>query len=269
MKKNLNFKYHILLFFGYVWYLMLEGPINLQLEYFSLSLLYKGFLSNLILLLPLLIFLTFQLLKLNLEKYLTARNKKIFLIPVTYLLFIIAMNFSAFKTAISLDFIFFVFGLCLVGFTEEFLFRGILFPNLSNGFSSIYLGAITSSFLFGITHFINLINNFEYINEITFQVISSFCFGILMCGVLYKTKNLIIPALIHSIYNLQAMIRTFNGIRKNQIPLSENKEIFHPSIWELLNQELMFNLLCLITGIVLIYIENKKEMREITTGNNA
>jgi hypothetical protein len=40
-----------------------------------------------------------------------------------------------------------------VGYGEEVLFRGFLFPALSDVFGSRYLGAITSSFLFAVAHF--------------------------------------------------------------------------------------------------------------------
>jgi membrane protease YdiL (CAAX protease family) len=268
MKTKKNLKFSILLFFGYIAYLLLERPINLILEKFSLSLLHQGFLSNLTLLLPLLILITYLLYKLNHQNKLTSKTKKIYLIPIAYLLFTIAMSFSIFENAVSVDFVVFVFGLCLVGFTEEFLFRGIIFPNLSSAFSSIYIGAITSSFLFGIGHYINLISIPKYINEITFQVISAFCIGILMCGILYKTKNLIVPALIHTIFNLNSLIRAFTYLRSDPKLEIKNKEVFHPTIWELLNQELMFNLACLTIGFALLYYQNKKETRKITTGNN-
>ncbi|MGS2738753.1 CPBP family intramembrane glutamic endopeptidase [Sinomicrobium sp. M5D2P17] len=268
MNKTFKFQHSILLFFGYAAYLLLENPLNLILEKFSLPVLYQGYLSNLILLLPLLLFLVFLLYNLNLEKYLTTKDKRIFLIPAVYLLYIIAANFKEFENTFSLEFFIFLFGLCLVGFTEEFLFRGILFTKLTTPFSSVYIGAIMSSFLFGIGHYINLIHSPDFINEITFQVIYAFCIGILMCGIFYRTKNLFIPSLIHTILNLQAQIRTFNAIRNKQTPIMKKQEVFHPSLGEILSQELMFSLFCLIVGFILIYYQHKKDNNKITIGNS-
>lgn len=261
-------KYTLLLFLGYTAYLVLENPLNSFLGAFSLPILYQGFLSNLILLFPLLIFLVFLLFRLNLEKSLKSEDGRIFLIPIAYSFFIIINSFSAFKNAISVDFLMFIFSLCLVGFTEEILFRGIIFPKISDYFSSIWLGALFSSFLFGIGHYINLIKNPDSINEITYQVISAFCIGVLMCGIFYKTKNIIIPALLHTIFNLHSLIITFNGIRNQKPTIAEApNEVFHPSIWELLNQELTFNLSCLIIGLALIFSGIRSKESRITAGN--
>ncbi|MDT0645011.1 type II CAAX endopeptidase family protein, partial [Zunongwangia sp. F363] len=270
MKDKFPMKYTVILFLGYIAYLLLEHPINSFIETFSLPILYQGYLSNLILLFPLLILLIFLLFRLNLEKSLKSKDKRIYLIPIGYLFFVIIMSFSAFKNAISLELLIFLFSLSLVGFTEEILFRGIIFPKLSDYFSSIWLGALFSSFLFGIGHYINLFKNPDSINEITYQVISAFCIGVLMCGIFYKTKNIFIPSLIHTIFNLQSLIRVFNGIRNQKTTISDtSKEVFHPSIWELLNQELLFNLSCFLIGLALIFFANKnKENSIITAGNN-
>jgi len=259
MKKTFDLKYSLLLLIGYILYLLLETPLNTIISGFPLPLLYQGFISNLILLIPILSFVIFLLHKLNLKQSLKFRNIKIFLMPLAYLLFIIAMNFSAFESSVSFDFLIFIFGLCLVGFSEEFIFRGILFPKLSINIASIYSGAIVSSILFGVVHYINLINNPEFFNEITSQAISAFCFGVLMCGIFYKTKNLYVPALIHTIFNLQNSIRSFNFIRNDEIPKSIEISFSHPSIQELLSQELMFNLFSLIAGLSIIYYQIKKE----------
>ena len=259
----------MLLFLGYIAYLVLENPLNSFLGTFPLPILYQGYLSSLILLFPLLIFLVFLLFRLNLEKSLKSKHNKIFLIPVAYLLFIIIMSFSAFKNAISLEFLIFTFSLGLVGFTEEIFFRGIIFPKISDYLSSIWLGALFSSFLFGIGHYINLIKYPDSINEITYQVIFAFCIGVLMCGIFYKTKNIIIPALLHTFFNLQSLIGTFNGIRNQKTNFSEApNKIFHLSIWELLNQELAFNLSCLIIGLALIFSGIRNKESSINTSGN-
>ena len=240
-------------------YLLLEEPLAGVLNKFSLPLLYQGYITNVILLLPLLLLLIFLLFKFNLEKGLALKEKKVFLIPAAYLVLTVAMNFTAFKSAVSFDFIIFLFGLCLVGFTEEFMFRGIIFPKMTNAFSSVYIGALASSFLFGIGHYINLFRQPGAINEVTSQVIFAFSIGILMCGILYKTKNLIIPALIHTILNLGATIRTFKALKNAQIPVVENKDAFHPPLWEIVSQELGFILFCLISGFILIFHQKRKE----------
>lgn len=263
MKKTRDLQISILLFFAYVAYLLLEGPLNRLLETLSLSPQFQAYLANLLLLLPLLIALYFLLIKLNLEKSLTSKNKRIFLIPAAYLVFTVAMSFNAFSDALSPELLLFLFGLCLVGFTEEFLFRGIIFPKLTTAFSSVYLGAIASSFLFGIGHYINLIGNSEAINTVTSQVIYAFCIGIFMCGLFYKTKNLLVPALIHTILNLDSLIRTWNAVRNNRIPNVGSTQVYHPSLWEALSQEGLFMFFCLTAGLFLIYHQNRKEQGQV------
>lgn len=75
----------------------------------------------------------------------------------------------------------------LAPLAEEFIFRGFLFTKFKVKFS-IWISMIISSILFGAIHF-------------SISSITTFLFGLSLCIVFYKTKNLAIPILLHVLNN--------------------------------------------------------------------
>lgn len=81
----------------------------------------------------------------------------------------------------------------LIPIIEELLFRGILFNYIENskkGSNAVFL----SSFIYGIVH-INFL-----------QFIIYFCFGYAMAIIYRKTRSLLMPVLIHIIYNFMIIL---------------------------------------------------------------
>ena len=101
----------------------------------------------------------------------------------------------------------FLFGLStlLVGFLEEFTFRGTIFPlfikALKKNKRSIFLAAISSNLLFGLIHYVNLFSEPENFIGITRQVFFAFSVGVFFCGVMVRTENILIPGLLHALVN--------------------------------------------------------------------
>lgn len=94
----------------------------------------------------------------------------------------------------------------VVGIVEEFTFRGVLFPlfikSFANAKSPILISAILSSFMFGLTHFLNLLHQPGNIVGITSQVFFATSIGVFFCGLMVRTENILLPSLVHALINL-------------------------------------------------------------------
>lgn len=94
---------------------------------------------------------------------------------------------------------------CLVvGFAEEYLFRGLLQPLFLKKYGSrkngILVSILLTSMFFGFFHFINLTNNDnvgQVIVQVVFAMFNGFFFGVL----LLKTNKLIPIAITHGLIN--------------------------------------------------------------------
>lgn len=160
----------------------------------------------------LLILLTFLLIKkLKFERFtgLTTLRKYRNLQAIIFPLVFISMGlFSNWKTYINAELftlLLFIFFVITVGFLEELIFRGTIFPLCIKAFKNarrpILVGAIVSSSLFGIVHFFNLFSQPENLKGIISQVFFALSIGIFFSGLLVRTQNIIIPALIHAFVN--------------------------------------------------------------------
>ena len=87
-----------------------------------------------------------------------------------------------------------------VGFLEEIIFRGFLFKAMAE--SNLKSAIIVSSIIFGIWHFVNLINGSgaELLTNIC-QVVSAMAIGFLFVALFYKTKSLLAPIIAHMAIN--------------------------------------------------------------------
>jgi membrane protease YdiL (CAAX protease family) len=83
---------------------------------------------------------------------------------------------------------------CIVApLAEEFLFRGIIFDKIRNRWA-VFIGLITSSFLFGI---------------LNFNIFGAFFFGVVLCILYLETESLFIPIGIHFLNNFFALALRF------------------------------------------------------------
>lgn len=86
------------------------------------------------------------------------------------------------------------------GICEELAFRGIILPLLLTKYSEKTAVTI-NGFLFGIMHFINLLQGAALFSTI-FQVIYATVFGITFAIIFKRTKSLIPPIIIHYLINI-------------------------------------------------------------------
>lgn len=90
----------------------------------------------------------------------------------------------------------------IVGFTEETLVRGALLNSLMKIFSSskyrILLSSIISSVLFGALHLLNILNG-QAVAETLYQVLYAAAIGFCFSMIVFITKSLAIPIIVHTI----------------------------------------------------------------------
>jgi hypothetical protein len=280
-----TYKNLIILLVLYIFCLALEYPLAKLLLELDFSELKTGFVTQIIVLVPILIALLFLIKKLNLIRFnglikLSKLSKsKFFIFPLLFLIYKLYVNYDNILELESSELILIIASVILVGLTEELFFRGILLPyiilKLKEKKYFLLYSIIISSVIFGLFHFINLINNSSTIVGVSHQVIFAFCIGCLFSGLVLQTKNILIPALFHIIINFEASVSqiqfdNFEPIKYSEEFLSGMPE---PSIWNNLTYDLPYNLLLVLIGFILIWkIDKRKILQEInpesTTGNN-
>lgn len=131
------------------------------------------------------------------------QNLHLLIAPVIIVLIGFNINANYFTNQPSATLSLFIGSCFSIGFAEEFCFRGILFPLLSVNtlakFNKITVGAILSSLIFGVFHYVNLIKYPDQIEGVTLQVLIAFAIGVFFCGVLMHIKNLYFMGLLHSL----------------------------------------------------------------------
>jgi len=119
--------------------------------------------------------------------------------------------------------------LIITALLEEFVFRKVLFLNLSKTLNNLYIGAFVSSFVFGLVHLLNSIaieRTFDYFIS---QSIIAFVFGFIMCAVYFRTGSFISTVILHFLFNivfgikrietsqLQEINNTVNNVQSNYV----------------------------------------------------
>ncbi|PTM11908.1 MAG: hypothetical protein DA407_00615 [Bacteroidetes bacterium] len=133
------------------------------------------------------------------------RFKYLNLIPVYLIIIGILSVYSRDLSQIALpNLILLLFGCLMVGFAEEYLFRGLLqslflkkYGSRKNG---IFMSILFSSVFFGAFHLINLTNNDnsgQVLIQVVFAMFIGFFFGVLVL----KTNKLIPVAITHGLIN--------------------------------------------------------------------
>lgn len=139
---------------------------------------------------------------------------------------------------------------------EEFVFRAVIFTLLYDllleNKNRVLLSIIISSALFGLLHIVNLFAG-EHIFYVVIQVGYSFLTGVLFSLSFLITKKMIIPILLHFIYNFGGLLQE-NGIISGQI-------------W-CVYQVIETAIISVIIGVFVLYLIlkiNKKEQYEISS----
>ncbi|MBU3735294.1 MAG: CPBP family intramembrane metalloprotease [Candidatus Planktophila sp.] len=96
-------------------------------------------------------------------------------------------------------FLFLIFATKCIGFSEEFLSRGVIFALFEK--HSIWLAVAVSSISFGAMHYMGFYEGADF-GRVTWRVIGAASAGVLFAGLMLFTGSLWVPIVFHSLYNL-------------------------------------------------------------------
>ncbi|MHA7864540.1 CPBP family intramembrane glutamic endopeptidase [Flagellimonas marinaquae] len=109
----------------------------------------------------------------------------------------------------------------LVGFAEEFVFRGYLQPVFLKKYIShdggVFLGVLFPAIFFGASHLLNLTVN-DNVPQVIGQSIYAIFIGFFFGVVLLKTNKLIPLAITHGLINFFFLFRLLPGLNSNMEP---------------------------------------------------
>lgn len=92
-----------------------------------------------------------------------------------------------------------LFNSLLVGFSEETMFRGVLFRAL-RGPLSIWPAIIITSIAFGSVHILNGFTTGDF-GTATIQAVSAACSGLLLIALLIRTGSIWVPIIYHALWD--------------------------------------------------------------------
>lgn len=115
--------------------------------------------------------------------------------------------------------VFLLFGCLMVGFAEEYLFRGLLqslflkkYGSRKNG---IFMSILLTSVFFGAFHLLNLTKN-DNVGQVLVQVVFAMFIGFFFGVVVLKTNKLIPVAITHGLINFFFSIAFLPGLKTLQ-----------------------------------------------------
>lgn len=179
-------------------------------------------------------------------------------------LFIVSMgitsNLSTYQdTSVDL-LILFILSVLSVGFLEEFFFRGYLLPRFLQLFPKtrfgLLSGVVLSALLFGMVHYINLFRQPDNFWGITSQVFFAFSIGIFFAGLLFRTENIFLISLLHTLINFSFGAGELQEA-SNQVVSDQSNTT---SDWTSILPTMLFFLFITGGGIFSLLVSNWKEM---------
>lgn len=100
-------------------------------------------------------------------------------------------------------------------FLEESIFRGLILPTLYRKYSSkkhgVFLAALISSLLFGVTHLVNLLAGAS-VGAVIMQIGYSFLIGGMCACAMILSGNILYPVALHFIFNSGGLLFTYDII---------------------------------------------------------
>ncbi|MDE6666425.1 MAG: CPBP family intramembrane metalloprotease [Ruminococcus sp.] len=143
---------------------------------------------------------------LGLKKSEISASKMLFYIPLLLIGGVSAFFGLGMKYSLTVAVIHTVMMIC-VGFLEEVIFRGFLFRGIAK--QNITRAVIISSVTFGIGHFVNLLNGYNLLENIT-QVIYAVSVGFLLVFIFLRTCSIIPCIVFHGFNNSMSAFATGN-----------------------------------------------------------
>ncbi len=152
----------------------------------------------------------------------------------------------------------------LVGFAEEFVFRGYLQPIFIKKYIShkngVFLGVLLPALFFGSSHLLNLTVN-DNIPQVIGQSIYATCIGFFFGVALLKTNKLIPIAITHGLINFFFLFGSLPKLINNKNGYSE--PTVEPTLTEQILSSatpILFFLPLLIIGYIILSKMNKNEI---------
>jgi hypothetical protein len=134
------------------------------------------------------------------------KNKYLLAGPLLFISIGVVITSPLFRDIPLFLILLFVMENLLAGFTEEMCVRGLMFPLIvkanNNRRQIILISALLSSIIFGLLHYSNLKNQPGNFEGITSQVVFGFAIGMYFCGLLLRTENILVPAVMHGLFNI-------------------------------------------------------------------
>ncbi len=161
-------------------------------------------------------------------------------------------NFGTYtNTTPRLLLLFFLSVMC-VGLVEEFVFRGLVLPLLIKSFqthkNALYLSVLYSSLLFGVVHFLNLFQQPDNLIGITSQVFFAVSIGVFFGGLMLRTQNILVPAILHGLVNF-----AFGAAELKATTLPEiTAKLAHETNWNSIVPTAFFFLFILLGGLFMV-----------------
>jgi membrane protease YdiL (CAAX protease family) len=256
MKKEI--KNSLLILVGFLVFLWLEKPlreilINCQINELSAQFISGIFIRSLLIIASLIIITKLNLNKfLGIYPYLKIRNLQAVVIPLGFITIGIISNFGVYLNTNLVVLILFSGSVLAIGFVEELIFRGILLPlfikSFINNKNSLLLSVILSSLLFSCIHLINLISQPDNLVGILSQVFFALSIGVFFGGLMLRTENILVPAILHALINFAFG----SGKLKNETHDILNDDILNKIDWSSLVPTTIFFIFIFLSGIYMI-----------------
>ena len=156
----------------------------------------------------------------GLSKQFPWKFKYLNLIPVyLFLIALLGIYSSDFSKVEFTNFLLLLFACLMVGFAEEYLFRGLLQPLFLKKYGSrkngIFMSILFASVFFGAFHLINLAKN-DNVGQVLVQVVFATFIGFFFGVLLLKTNKLIPIAITHGLINFFFSLAFLPGLKTVQ-----------------------------------------------------
>ncbi len=153
----------------------------------------------------------------------------------------------------------FILFVILIGFAEEFLFRGIIadiiFEHFGNSVSGVLLSVVLGGILFGIAHVTNILSG-KSVEETIIQMIATSMLGILLTAIYIRHKNIFAVAILHAVLDFLTMFE--RGFFEGNLLQYTNVDI---DFWASLKQSLISQSIFLIVAAFILRPSIIKKMR--------
>ncbi len=133
---------------------------------------------------------------------------KVLWFPAIYLL-LFALLSAVLGLPAADTMLFVVLNTLLVGVSEEWMFRGVLFQGLRSRFL-MWPSVILASLLFGAAHILNVITTGQ-LGEAVVQSVAAFMSGLVMIALLIRTGSLWVPIVYHALWDLGTFMVSAGG----------------------------------------------------------